>query len=56
MDTRQWQKEKIASAGNKAKELAAFHATVSDWYVTCPRCKMQLHGTLEQVKEHSCGS
>jgi hypothetical protein len=56
MDTRQWQHEKIMSAGDKAKKLETFHMTVSDWYVTCPRCMKQLRGTLEQVKEHTCGS
>lgn len=37
-------------------QLHDFNNSVSDWYVACPHCGARLRGTLDQIKEHSCGS
>lgn len=27
----------------------------SDWYATCQRCKVQVTGTIDEIKAHRCG-
>jgi len=35
--------------------LEKFLNAQSDWYVTCPKCNIPLHGTLAEIKAHNCG-
>lgn len=47
-------REKIDKQEGDLKKLEQFNANVADWYGVCPKCKIELRGTLEQVKAHHC--
>lgn len=35
--------------------MEKFNEEQTDWTAMCPRCKVQLKGTLQQIREHKCG-
>lgn len=48
-------KERMANREGDLKKLEEFNLQTADWYVVCPKCKVEIRGTLAQVKGHVCG-
>jgi hypothetical protein len=46
--------EKLDPAAKKA-EIALVDETERQWWVTCPKCKFKMIGTLQELRGKPCG-